>query len=197
MHIVTLPEPLQQFALDLSHLLDTETAEPVFLPGVGELMRGLVARDDWLPTACAKNHPDYYQQYLLYADPFDRFSVVSFVWGPGQHTPIHDHTVWGVIGVLRGAECAQGFAIGPDGKAEPTGEEVELRPGDIAFVSPTVGDVHRVRNAYDDRVSISIHAYGGNIGRIRRHVFPPEGGASKEFVSGYSNAAELDRPAGD
>ena len=55
-------------------------------------------------------------------------------------------------------------------------------------VSPTIGDVHRVQNAYDDRVSISIHVYGGGIGRIRRHVFDESTGAVKEFVSGYSNA---------
>ena len=29
---------------------------------------------------------------------------------------------------------------------------------------------------------------GGNIGRIARHVFVPETGAVKDFVSGYSNA---------
>jgi len=50
------------------------------------------------------------------------------------------------------------------------------------------GDIHRVVNAYDDRVSISIHAYGANIGKVRRHVFDPQTGAAKEFVSGYSNA---------
>ena len=42
-------------------------------------------------------------QYLLYCDPEERFSVVSFVWGPGQSTPTHDPSVWGLIGVLRGA----------------------------------------------------------------------------------------------
>ena len=43
-------------------------------------------------------------------------------------------------------------------------------------------------NAFDDRVSISIHAYGANIGKVRRHVFDLETGAVKEFVSGYANA---------
>ncbi len=53
-------------------------------------------------------------------------------------------------------------------------------------VSPTIGDVHRVSNAYDDRVSISIHLYGADIGAVQRWVYPPEGGR-KPFVSGYSN----------
>src|SRR4051794_8765541 len=44
-------------------------------------------------------------------DPFERFSVVSFVWGPGQKTPIHDHSVWGLVGVMRGAERARAFRM--------------------------------------------------------------------------------------
>jgi len=53
-------------------------------------------------------------------------------------------------------------------------------------VSPTVGDLHRVHNAHADRVSISIHVYGANIGAVRRHTYPAEGGR-KPFVSGYTN----------
>jgi predicted metal-dependent enzyme (double-stranded beta helix superfamily) len=120
-------------------------------------------------------------------DPRERFSVVSFVWGPGQKTPVHDHTVWGVIGMLRGAERAVPFQR-QDGRIVPAGAEVLLQPGDVELVSPTVGDIHRVVNAFDDRVSISIHAYGANIGKVRRHVFDPGTGAVKDFVSGYANA---------
>jgi predicted metal-dependent enzyme (double-stranded beta helix superfamily) len=55
-------------------------------------------------------------------------------------------------------------------------------------VSPTIGDVHRVRNAAPDQVSISIHVYGADIGQVQRHVFTEDGG-TKPFVSGYANAA--------
>ena len=54
-------------------------------------------------------------------------------------------------------------------------------------MSPTIGDIHLVENALRDRPSISIHVYGGNIGAIARHVFVPETGEVKPFVSGYSN----------
>src|SRR5258708_3690418 len=73
------------------------------------LLGALIARDDWLPDAFAAPDPQRYRQYLLYCDPLERFSVVSFVWGPGQCTPIHDHTVWGLVGVLRGAERSIGY----------------------------------------------------------------------------------------
>ena len=71
---------------------------------------------------------------------------------------------WGVIAMLRGAERAERYE-----RAAPMrllGESV-LLPGDVDRVSPRLGDIHRVSNACDDRVSISIHIYGGNIGRIR------------------------------
>jgi len=152
-----------------------------------EVMSGLVAQDDWLADAFAEPHPEFYRQYLLYGDPLDRFSLVSFVWGPGQKTPIHDHTVWGVIAMLRGAELEQHYRRSSGGMMA-VGPEARLNEGEVSCVSPTIGDIHRVSNAYADRVSISIHLYGGNIGRIHRSVYDPQSAEPKGFVSGYSNA---------
>ena len=122
----------------------------------------------------------------LYADARQRFSVVSFVWGPGQQTPVHDHTVWGLVAVLRGAEVARSYAHNDHGALVTSGEDQLLERGTVAAVSPSIGDIHRVSNAFDDRVSISIHVYGANIGGISRHVYPPDG-PPKPLVSGYTN----------
>ncbi|CAN7531712.1 cysteine dioxygenase [Variovorax paradoxus] len=178
--------PLREFVVTFGRLLDSSPGEPRILSEGGALLRRLVAQDDWLPDAFAQPDPARYQQFLLHADSTERFSVVSFVWGPGQATPVHDHTVWGLIGMLRGAEYSQAYAVGPDGLARPQGETVRLDAGDVEAVSPTVGDLHRVHNAHADRVSISIHVYGANIGAVQRHTYPAEG-ARKPFVSGYSN----------
>ena len=148
----------------------------------------LVQRDDWLPDAAAVPHPTYYQQHLLYRDPDNLFSVVSFVWGPGQSTPIHNHRTWGVIAMLRGAENGERYEASPDGGSLKKIGTDTLHVGDVDAVSPIIGDIHRVENAFNDRVSISIHIYGGNIGAISRHVFSPEDGTRKDFVSGYANA---------
>ncbi|HUL94739.1 MAG TPA: cysteine dioxygenase [Usitatibacter sp.] len=179
---------LREFVDEVTALVDAGSDEPRVLAGVRAAMGRLVARDDWLPDEVARPHPQYYQQYLLYREPAGRFSVVSFVWGPGQKTPVHDHTVWGVIGMLRGGEVCAPYRIEPSGAVVQAGPEVRLQPGDVEAVSPTIGDVHRVSNAFADRVSISIHAYGADIGKVRRHVFDTATGAVKEFVSGYSNA---------
>lgn len=165
---------------------DTSHPEAATLEQVGQALGDLVAHDNWLDPQFAVPHPEYYRQYLLHSDPQDRYSVVSFVWGPGQKTPIHDHCTWGAIGMLRGAEVGQAFAQGAAGMVE-TGEAERLEPGDVAFVSPAIGDIHVVRNAYEDQVSISIHVYGTDIGKQSRHVFDAATGAMKTFISGYAN----------
>ena len=48
-----------------------------------------------------------------------RFSVVSFVWGPGQKTPVHDHRTWGLVGILRGAELRRPTTRAADGLPAP------------------------------------------------------------------------------
>lgn len=180
---------LQAFVAAVDAAMAGSAGEAELLSHVQAAMRALVERDDWLQAECAQPHPQYYQQYLLHADPAGRFSVVSFVWGPGQQTPIHDHTVWGVIGMLRGSELGQSYRQTPAGMVAE-GPAERLEPGDVAAVSPAIGDIHRVSNAFDDRVSISIHVYGTDIGRQKRHVFDLATGQAREFVSGYANAAK-------
>ncbi len=153
----------------------------------GDALKTLVVADDWLPEEFAQPHAQYYQQYLLYCDPQQRFSIVSFVWGPGQTTPIHDHKVWALIGMLRGAERGERFALGePNQPMKCLGSDI-LFQGEIESLSPSLCDIHRVSNAFADRVSISIHVYGGDIGQIKRHVYDASNGQAREFISGYAN----------
>ncbi|CAP43786.1 cysteine dioxygenase family protein [Bordetella petrii] len=161
-------------------------SEAQVLAAVSSAMQRLVQNDDWLDAACTVPHPEHYQQYLLHLDPARRFSVVSFVWGPGQRTPIHDHTVWGVIGMLRGAEIGARYRLDDAGRAVPDGPAHVLETGQVEQVSPSIGDVHRVQNASADQVAISIHCYGADIGQVRRHVYYEDGAPPKIFVSGYS-----------
>ena len=182
-------EPLRRFVQEMTRAVENfGRDEPAMLREGRKLLAGLIARDDWLPQEFALAHPDTYRQYLLYCDPLERFSVVSFVWGPGHSTQVHDHTVWGLVGVLRGAEKCEEYERPGDGlPMRKTGEHL-IEPGGIDAVSPSVGDIHTVSNALADRPSISIHVYGGNIGAIKRHVYVRETGAIKAFVSGYSNS---------
>jgi 3-mercaptopropionate dioxygenase len=180
-------ERLRDFVIAFSNLIETASGEPEILREGSSLLKELVGIDDWLPARYAEPSTNGYQQYLLHSDSRERFSVVSFVWGPGQKSPIHDHTVWGIVGILRGAELEQSYSRTSDGRFVEQGAPVRLEKGEVTAVSPAIGDFHRVSNALDDRSSTSIHVYGANIGAVRRSMYEPDG-TSKTFVSGYSNS---------
>ena len=175
---------LRSFVQEMTRLVEAHGGEEAALLDAGAALLGaLVRHDDWLPEPFAAPSTEGYRQYLLHCDALERFSVVSFVWLPGQKTPIHDHTVWGLVGVMRGEELCEEYAS-PTRKsgAHP------VRPGEVDRVSPRIGDIHVVSNAGRD-IAVSIHVYGANIGAVRRHVYDPHTGASREFVSGYHNAS--------
>ncbi|RZK00698.1 MAG: cysteine dioxygenase [Novosphingobium sp.] len=179
-------ERLRGFVTDLADLVENAADEAEILEKGGALLARLVSSDDWLPDAFARPNPDRYQQYLLHCDSRERFSVVSFVWGPGQGTPIHDHRVWGLVGVLRGAERVEHFRRGADGRLEQVGPVGDLFECEVEAISPAAGDIHRVANGLADAPSISIHVYGGNIGAVERATYDLDGTA-KRFISGYAN----------
>jgi predicted metal-dependent enzyme (double-stranded beta helix superfamily) len=177
---------LRNFVTHMTRLVENEGHNEARLLEQGQsLLADLITHDDWLPGDFARPHPERYQQYLLYCDPYERFSLASFIWGPGQTTPVHDHTVWGMVGVMRGAELCEEYAPNASGKVAKTGEH-RIAPGGIDLVSPTLGDIHTVSNPLNDQVSISIHCYGANIGAVKRHIYAPDGQV-KDFISGYAS----------
>lgn len=180
--------PLEKMVRDFTRLVDEAGADEDRIIAHGRvLLAELIATDNWLPDHYAQPHPEHYRQYLLHLDSRQRFSVVSFVWGPGQKTPVHDHTVWGLIGMLRGAEHCERFAVAEKGGPMQLVGEERLEPGHVDCVSPAIGDIHRVSNAYADRISVSIHVYGADIGRVKRHTYDLLTGEASEFTSRYAN----------
>jgi predicted metal-dependent enzyme (double-stranded beta helix superfamily) len=177
---------LREFVVAFSQLIESTPAEPAILREGSRLLKELIAVDDWLPARYSEASASGYQQFLLHADSQERFSVVSFVWGPGQKSPIHDHTVWGIVGILRGTELEQSYARSGDGRFVEQGAPSRLERGEVTAVSPSIGDFHRVYNALEDRPSVSIHVYGANIGAIQRSMYEPDG-SGRAFISGYSN----------
>lgn len=182
-----LPHPLAAFVGGLEGLVDGGADEATIFRDGRTLLAGLIAHDDWLPAALTEPDPASYRIHLLHLDPAARFSVSAMVWGPGQGTPIHNHTVWGMVGVLRGRERCEEFSL----PARPGGPLVaghvhELEAGDIDLVSPSIGDIHRVSNALADGTSVSIHVYGADIAAITRSRWEADGRATP-FVSPYAS----------
>ncbi len=177
---------LREFIATATRLADNTTLDDS--PALRTAFQDLITHDDWLPETCTVPDVQYYQQYLLHCDPLERFCLISFVWGPGQSTPVHDHEVWGYVGMLRGAEINQRYVRTESGQIRADGAAHTLQPGDVAVLSPDEGDIHQVTNAFEDKVSISVHMYGGNLAGVSRHVYDPVTGQAKPFVSGYSSS---------
>jgi predicted metal-dependent enzyme (double-stranded beta helix superfamily) len=176
---------LRSFVTRFAALREDTDLESEILQVGRILLADLIAHDDWLPEAFGAHDSQRYQQYLLHCDSAQRFSVVSYVWGPGQSTPVYDHGVWGLLGVLRGAQLRRRFTRDAQGMLLPEAPE-RLPAGSIVEVSPTLGDIHQVSNAHIDRVSISIHVYGANMGAVERQKYD-EAGRPRRFMSGYAN----------
>lgn len=180
---------LREFVLAMTGLAEGHGGDELaMLRDGGKLLAELIAHDDWLPEIFAAPHMGHHQEYLLYCDPLERFSVVSVALGPGQKTPIHDHTVWCLIGVLRGTERFDEYRHeGAGVPLQKTGEHLGYA-GDIEAVSPTVGDIHVMSNALREQAAVSIHVFGGNIGAIERNAYSLATGEAHRFMSGYANS---------
>jgi 3-mercaptopropionate dioxygenase len=175
-----------QFLDAMDGLVTRTSHEPTLLDEGESELKALIAHDDWLPPEYAKPVPERYQSYALYVDPSARYSVISFVWAPGQGTPVHNHTVWGLVGVLRGAELCEEFPVPGIGLMQSTHQHT-LGRGEVDRVSPTIGDWHKVSNAVAGETSVSIHVYGADIGRVRRHYWDAANHMPQPMVTGYSN----------
>lgn len=179
---------LREFVVDMTRQVERHGREEVaLLREGGELLARLIEHDDWLPDAYAAAHRAHHQEYLLHCDPLGRFSVVSLVLAPEQKTPVHDHTVWCMIGVMRGIECFEEYRH--EGKGVPmqkTGEHL-CGKGDIEVASPTIGDIHVMANPSRDQAAVSVHVFGAEIGGIMRRTFSLASGEPHPLVSGYAN----------
>jgi 3-mercaptopropionate dioxygenase len=127
----------------------------------------LLGEPGWLAPEHQLPGIDTYRQHLLHVSPTRRMSVVALVWLPGQHTPIHDHVSWCVVGVYRGIEQEIRYrlveAAGRE-YLEPAGS-VLARPGHVEALVPPAEDIHSV-TAAGTEMAVSIHVYGADIEKL-------------------------------
>ena len=137
-----------------------------------------VALAPWLARPLPASHTtpgqDCYARHLLHCDPQGRFCAVAIVLAPGQSTPVHNHTTWGVIGVVTGREREIRYRRRDDGSLMELGTGFNL-PGQMSVVIPPK-DIHRIEGAAEDGgLTISIHVYGGRNDKVTGEVFEAAG----------------------
>jgi predicted metal-dependent enzyme (double-stranded beta helix superfamily) len=124
-------------------------------------------------------------QWLLFRAGDGSLSLFSLVVPAGAETPVHDHLAWGLVGLYRGAQEEEIYALGEDGALDLV-ERRTLAPGDFYALIPPQDDIHRVRTT-SDVTSVSIHLLTNDTGCVWRHAYDPASGDVRPFRSGYVN----------
>ncbi|HLT21125.1 MAG TPA: cysteine dioxygenase family protein [Thermomicrobiales bacterium] len=152
----------------------------------------LIADMSWLEEKFQVPVEGGIANYMLAKAVDNSWSVVSTVWWPGYGTPVHDHLIWGMVGVWKGVELERRYRRLDDGSRPNYAELEEIgvaynRPGDISGLVPPDDDYHLIRNPADEP-SYSIHVYGGSLDGVLRHSYNLETGEVTEFRSRYNIA---------
>ncbi|WP_132646971.1 cysteine dioxygenase family protein [Rubrivivax gelatinosus] len=179
-------EPLRRFVQAASLAVNACGATEPPLQLLAWQLRTLLAQDDWLPAELARPRQGC-STYLLYADPVDRFSVVSYVTAPGFRSPVHDTGVWSVFGMLRGEHRLRLHDRAPDGRPAAADEVLRLRPGEVLPPEPGRMPMFQIDNPHADAPGVGIHVYGGVLAGLQSLGFDEHGEAHAHVFS-YANS---------
>lgn len=127
-----------------------------------------VAAGAWLLPEQQRASHDHYARHVIYADPEDRYTIVSIAWGSGQQSPIHGHHTWCGVAVYRGTVVETFYEVAGNNAPPRALHSMVRQPGTLSFDADLKG-VHRIANATQD-VAVSIHIYGVGGARIATDV---------------------------
>ncbi|WP_159884610.1 cysteine dioxygenase family protein [Paenibacillus puerhi] len=182
----------KQLEQDIEAILQETEDYRTIIDRVKPLLKQLLQNESLIPAEYRTPRPDKYAQYLLYKPEDEAFSVIAFIWGPGQAAPVHDHLVWGLVGLYEGAVVEKRYRREDRGEAaEPryavreVGEAI-ARKGDISFVYPPDYDIHGVSNPFGEP-AITLHIYGTDIGKQPRHIHDVATGSYRDVVTRHDN----------
>jgi predicted metal-dependent enzyme (double-stranded beta helix superfamily) len=119
-----------------------------------------------LPAEVFQPNPDHYARREIHRSAELGYTVIAMTWGPGQGTPVHDHSgLWCVEGVVAGSlEIVQYELLERDGdtfRFEQRGT-LDAGAGSAGSLIPP-HEYHSIRNPSADHVAVSLHVYGGEM----------------------------------
>ena len=166
---------LQAYLTEIEQVLDRRVANKVIIREVSKATKELCRDDRWLEERYRVGVPDRYTRHLLHKDPQGRFIVLALVWQPGQVTPIHDHSCWGVMGLVTNTLEEHCYERLDDGsrpgfcELEQT-RGMDVSKGGVSYLLPPYEEIHWIGNT-SGRPTISLHVYGRDLDEI--NVFDP------------------------
>lgn len=179
---------LNGFLDEVELSLKLAASEAEIVKRVSDSLTRLLEKRDraWLPAKYLRARSEKYSQYPLYLAPDGTFCVTALAFQPGASTGVHNHRVWGVVGVYQGVEDQALYKRLPGGGLREAGKLIS-QPGDCSYLLPPDEEIHNVVNPTGD-CSISIHVYGADISRVPRQQFCLETGRTSTVFSRYEAA---------
>lgn len=127
-------------------------------------------------------------ELILYRDAGRMFSLRLYIFGPDEHTYVHDHISWGVSASALGPIEVRRYRYDDDGdESRPAqlrmSERLLLGPGETETTLPFDQGIHRTGNP-DSETSLMASVYGAPLrrpfiqrfnlesGRVER-IYPP------------------------
>ena len=127
-----------------------------------------------LPPSYWRTRTEGYARRLLHEDRSLGYSAVVMTWAPGQCTPLHDHGgLWCVEGVVDGTMQVTQFDLIDEKEGSYAFAErgrLTAGVGSAGALIPPV-DYHVLGNALEERTSVTLHVYGGDLNHC--HIFVP------------------------
>jgi 3-mercaptopropionate dioxygenase len=171
-----MPDGLSQLIARLDAAVQLQDSDAITRRVKHELETAIHARAFALPGRFHRVRPEGYARRLLHRNDTLGYTAVVMTWGPGQHTPLHDHGgIWCVEGVVEGRmdvtqydlveESQQAFRFEAKGC-------VHAAVGSAGCLIPPF-EYHVLANALD-QASITLHVYGGEMTVC--HIFEPVDG---------------------
>ena len=164
---------------DMVSMIDAAVVMPTVDVSVNNVKDGLSALIDSgrvdLPPVTRVPLADRYARRLLYRSPEHGYTVIAMTWGPGQGTPLHDHSgMWCVEGVWRGEIAVTQYDLVDEGDDTFRFREegcVRATAGSAGCLIPPF-EYHTIKNASQDELAVTIHIYGGEMETCS--IFLPE-----------------------
>ncbi len=183
------------FITDLELITTVEGEDQEKIRKIARKMKLLLGGEEFLTEVERTPRSDHYARHLVHVDRKRRFIVVSLVWGPGQGTPIHDHSTWGVAGIVNNELRIVNYVRLDDRKKPGVAElreasAVTAPSGTVTYVLPPNEEIHLMENT-TERPTVSLHVYGKEI--FQCNMYDLKAKTFKNWQLSYENIGKIER----
>jgi hypothetical protein len=141
------------------------------------LLKGILSGS---PYRALRQETLFANELILYLDPGRSFSLRLYLFGPGEHTFVHDHNSWGIFGSAFGKLEVERYrredgGLSPDQAQLTLSRRLVLWPGETEMTLPFDEGIHRTGNPAEG-TTLMLSIYGTPLRRLYIQRFKLETG---------------------